>query len=201
MSVLRKLFFAVSRCLVLLHFFFLQVFDWALTSLHLSKWFLRKRESETANAASRLRLYFLFTILEKKKQKIKNNQLKGFLRMNAVSHGNHSLWLVPLRHRVLHGEVLLVWHLFWERAPEGLHDVASDRNMDCFIAWAISLKPIIALYWCKRRAFIPYLTVGWRKWNECDIPFPWRTSRPASCVCGWGWIKQHIDQMHASVLD
>lgn len=78
MRVLRKLFFAVSRCLVLLHFSFPQVFDWALTLLHSGKWFLRKCESKTANAASRLRLYFPFTILEENKTKQKKQSIRRF---------------------------------------------------------------------------------------------------------------------------
>lgn len=44
LSTLRELFFAVSRCLVLLHFTSLQVFDQAFTSLHSGVWFLRNRE-------------------------------------------------------------------------------------------------------------------------------------------------------------
>lgn len=56
-------------------------------------------------------------------------------------------------HRVLHGDCSGVGlnFSFLHCVSDCIWDVATDRNMDCLVAWAISLKPIIALYWCKKK--------------------------------------------------
>ncbi len=199
LSTFGELFFAVSRCLVLLHFSSLQLFDQALTSLHSGVWFLRNHEKWSSQ--HRIHAPYQFALSPSWFFQQKWNI---FHWINAVSYGYYSfsgssctvkdirpftVECVDVSFCFHKDTMCLPVSSILQCVADCIWDVASDRSMDCLVAWAISLKPVIALYWCKRGGF-SFRILQFHSWltkmGHFALCEPWHSHsvQPALlCVC------------------